>query len=144
MDRKTAYTALFARLQGKVPTVKSFTRRAFSYDQMPVQPALEVYPTQQVALQDQGHPTTWHLQAEVVIYTRVPSDPTVSPDDELLDIISQVETALAVQPGEAGGGQFTTLGGACRRCWISGPVMFVAGTATDQAIAVIPVEMLLA
>jgi hypothetical protein len=144
MDRTTAYAALYARLKDKVTGITTFTRRAFTSEQMPALPALEMYPTEQVAEQEPGRPTKWRLNAEIVLYVNSATDPDLdaSPDDELLTLITQVDDALKPQPGEPST-PFTTLGGACNRCWISGSVVFVQGASSDPAMAVIPVEMIM-
>lgn len=144
MDSTSAYAALYARIKSKLTGVEYFTRRPLTWEQVPAFPAVEVCATHLEGEQKQGRgPTIWRLYAAVVIYSQavIENDPDTSPDDALLGIIAQVENALKAQPGEAG--LFTTLGGACDGCGIAGDIQFIGGNTQAQAMAVIPVEILI-
>lgn len=131
-------TALFVLLQGTVGA-KTFGRRLKFANDVAEQPAL--------FLDDRGteypeHPTGLspkrHLMADVWLYTTGGKNPDAVPATELNNMIDAVELALA--PSLVTNTQ--TLGGLVVHCWIEGRPEYFSGHIGGQAIAVIPVKML--
>jgi hypothetical protein len=55
------------------------------------------------------------------------------------DLLDAVEEALAPEPGEA----VLTLGGLVARCWIDGDIETDEGLLGEQAVAIVPVSILI-
>lgn len=138
LDRDKLIGALFDRLKSSVPMVKTFQRpkRGFVQFDGAHQPALVLVAGNQTPHQTLGMPTSWRIGAHVIVYAATNDDAT------LLGLLDQVEKSLEVKPGEEGDGVHTTLGGLVKHCWISGVVEIYEGTTAEQAMLVIPVEML--
>lgn len=148
LDREAIFAALFARLQ-TVPGVVTFSRRLRDWNDVPPeeQPALFLTTMDETQQNEQGRPPKHLLRAKAWVYCRS-SDTSVPPSTKLNQIVSAIETALERQSNEAtalfsgGLGWSTTLGGLVLHAWITGPVVTDEGTFGDQAVAVVPIEML--
>jgi hypothetical protein len=153
VDRERIYAALFARLRAKVSgQVLTFTRKYVDYDQVAAsqQPALILSATHTTPENELGEPTRWRVNAVIVLYAQTSTYPD-NPDRALSQLITAVEGALEWSPDDKplqgasfqrGVQQQTTLGGLVSHCWISGAVEYTQGETGDQAVAIIPVEML--
>lgn len=89
-------------------------------------------------------PTIYELAA--VIALKAVNTPEKSGDDQLNDLVDAVERALSWREGEpqspdhAGTSGPTTLGGVCRRAYVSEGVTFF-GQAENSAIAIVPITI---
>jgi hypothetical protein len=138
---ESKYAALFDRLADKVGIYS--TRKNLTSDDLTAtakQPALELRVTGMAPENEEGCDTVWTLSADVWLYARNTLKDGTS-DTELLGYAGAILKALKLQPGESGEEQ-TTLGGKVLRAWIGGPIELMQGQVSDQAAAVVPVEML--
>jgi len=135
------FAAIFTKLQS-IPGLVTVSRRLKHWSDVSPseQPALFLAAGAQHPTQNQsGLPVTWRISANLYLYA-YSTDPSVSPSTTLNNLLDAIEAALV--PAMAG--QKQTLGGLCQHCWISGPVETDEGVLGDQAMAIIPLEILFA
>jgi hypothetical protein len=85
-------------------------------------------------------PITWRIAVDLVLYTAGDSGPNVVPSTELNSLLDAVETAIkTAAPGLA-----QSLGGKVLPCRIEGKIEIVENVQGTMALAVVPVEMLVA
>ena len=120
-------------------------RRRKHWQEVAAQPALYV-----VAVAERwpgratGIPAAVVIEAEIWIYSDAGKNPDVVPDTVLNALIGAVETALAPTPVFTGIAvqNAQTLGGLVEHCWIEGDLEKAPGDLEGQALAVIPVLLL--
>jgi len=139
MNREAIYSALFKQLQ-KMDGVETFSRILAHWDDVSatMQPALYMTVVSQLAEQVTGFPTRYQLDAKVWIYTHRDTDGVV-PSVQINQILDELEAALAPPPGPS---FKQTLGGLVEHCWINGEIQTDEGTLGNQAVAIIPIRML--
>lgn len=131
-------TALFALLSAAAPFTTT-GRRLKHWSMVAEQPALFLddrgtdYPPH-----DSGIPPKRTLMADVWIYANSGEDPDAVPATQLNSLIDAVEAALAPSPVT----NTLTLGGLVTHCWIEGRPEYFSGHLAGQAIAVVPIKML--
>ena len=104
------------------------------------QPALFMTQKSEVAsVKTLGAPTVWTLLVELYLYAHS-SDPYLSPATVLNPLVDAVEAALA--PAATTGLQDLGLPSMVQHAMISGKIETEEGVLGDQAIAIIPVEIL--
>lgn len=86
-----------------------------------------------------GAPVVWTLYADFYIYAHS-SDPCRAPAEILNPLLDAVEAALAFSP--ATGIQDLGMPGTVQHAYISGKIDTEEGVLGDQAIAIVPVEIL--
>ena len=139
--REPIYAALFARAAGAAGFVTADRRRRHWDEVAPAeQPALFMSQHGETAqIKALGAPPVWTLRAELYLYAHA-SDPYLAPAMVLNPLIDAVEAALAPVP--ATGVQDLGLPQFVQHAYIAGKVETDEGTLGDQAVAVIPVEIL--
>ena len=139
--REPIYAALFARAADAAHFVTVSRRLRHWSEVTPAeQPALFMrQKTETAAIPAPGAPTVWTLNIELHIYAHA-SDPHAAPAAVLNPLIDAVEAALAPPP--ATGMQDLGLPAMVQHAWIAGKIDITEGTLRDQAVAVIPVEIL--
>lgn len=75
--------------------------------------------------------------ADVYIYVKTDGESPSSLLNPLLDAVEQ-----ALQPQHPDINQWQTLGGLATHCWIEGTIETDEGTLGDQAVAIIPINIL--
>lgn len=141
IQREPIFAALFALLSG-VPGLVTKSRRLKHWNDVPSeqQPALFVAQgPQQPDYSVKGMPPRWTLQVDVYLYAQAPEDAT--PSTVLNPLLDAVEAAL--EPSPAAGGAGGALGGLVHRCWISGTIETDEGTLGAQAVAIIPITIII-
>jgi hypothetical protein len=139
--REQIYTALWA-LGANAARFASANRRLRHWtDVAPAeQPALFMSEKGgQAAIKKLGAPIVWTLYAEFYIYAHT-SDPYLAPATILNPLIDAFEAALA--PSPTSGIQNLGLPQMVQHAYISGKVQTDEGVLGDQAIAIVPVEIL--
>ncbi len=86
-----------------------------------------------------GAPTVWTLAVELYVYAHA-SDPYVAPAMVLNPLVDGVEAALAPLP--VPGLQDLGLPAMVQHAYIAGKIETEEGVLRDQAVAIIPVEIL--
>jgi hypothetical protein len=140
MSREAIYAALFAKLAA-IPGLQTSSRRLRHYTDVPgqQQPALFLEQRNEGTAQGvPGLPGKRTLRVHVWLYVRV-DDHAAIPATALNAWLDAVDTALA--PEAATGKQ--TLGGLVAHCWVNGITETDDGSLDSQAIARIPVEILI-
>ena len=142
MNRESAYAALFARIQG-IGGWQSSSRDFFSFEEsVRPQPAFCFLVHTQIPENTPNLPACWRLPVEIYVYHTF-NNPSLFRSTVLNGYIQAIEDALRLQSGERQMGRDaqTTLGGACQRAWISGPVQLYTGIPEAQAVAIVPVDV---
>lgn len=141
MNRESVYAALFARASG-AGEFRTISRRLRHWgDVAPIdQPALFQAQRRETPEQQRGLPAKWRLVADLYIYANSGADPGITPTTELNVLLDAVENAFAPDPVTG----VQTLGGLASHCWISGPIETDEGTLGEQAVAIVPIEILVA
>jgi len=91
-----------------------------------------------------GIPAAPLLGADIWVYSNAGQNPDAVPAAVLNALLGAIETALAPQPIWDGLSiqNVQTLGGLVEHCWIEGRVDKASGHAGGQAVAIVPVRML--
>ena len=139
--REPIYAALFDRVAEAGGFVTAERRLRHWSDVAPAeQPALFMaQKSETAAVKALGAPTVWTLNVELYLYAHS-SDPYVSPASVLNPLVDAVEAALA--PSAPTGLQDLGLPSMVQHATIAGKIETEEGVLGDQAIAIIPVEIL--
>jgi len=138
MTREPIYATLFALLSGAAPFVTSSRRLRHWSDVGPAeQPALFVVQKSETAERKAGLPAKWRALVDVYVYAHAPDD-TTAPATALNPLLDAIEAALAPQ------GAVQTLGGLAAHAWIAGRIETDEGVLGGQAVAIVPIEILVA
>jgi hypothetical protein len=139
--REPIYAALFARIAGAANFVTTGRRlRHWSGLTPAEQPALFMRQKSEVAtVTALGAPTVWTLLVDLYVYAHA-GDPYVAPATVLNPLVDGVEAALA--PLAATGLQNLGLPATVQHAYIAGKIETDEGVLRDQAVAIIPVEIL--
>ncbi len=138
MNREAIYSALFARIATAAPFVTIGRRlRHLSDVSAAEQPALFMVQKSELAHRTRGLPPKWLLNVELFVYVHSPDDLT-SPATVLNPLLDAVETALA----PTGADDTQTLQGLVDHAWIAGKIETDEGALGGQAVAIIPIEIL--
>jgi hypothetical protein len=84
-----------------------------------------------------GAPTKWNLRFDIYLYVNT-AGKEMPPSQEMNPLLDAIDAALAPTAGT----EVQTLGGLVHHCWISGSIETDEGTLGDQAVAIIPVDIL--
>jgi hypothetical protein len=139
--REPIYAALFARVGGAAHFVTVARRlRHWSGLTPAEQPALFMrQKTEIAAVTTLGAPPVWTLIVDLYLYAHA-GDPFVAPSTVLNPLIDAVEAALA--PLAATGLQNLGVPAMVQHAYIVGKIETDEGVLRDQAVAIIPVEIL--
>jgi hypothetical protein len=141
ITREPIYAALFALVADATNFVTTSRRlRHWSSLTPAEQPALLMRQKAELAtVATLGAPSVWTLVVELYVYAHA-SDPYVAPATVLNPLVDGVEAALA--PSPATGVQNLGLPAAVQHAYIAGKILTDEGVLRDQAVAIIPVEIL--
>lgn len=138
MTRETIMDALLAKLV-TATAFKTTGRRLVHWTQVAEQPALFL---RNVAEQHMSRPTRLPgkvlMDCEAWLYSHAGQNPDTAPSIGINDLIDAVQAVLNPSPAE----EAQTLGGLVIHCWIEGRLDIYPGDLDGQAIAVVPVKML--
>ncbi|HEX5319802.1 MAG TPA: hypothetical protein VFW46_11630 [Stellaceae bacterium] len=139
--REAIYAALFERVAAAGGFVTIGRRLRHWSDVTPAeQPALFMsQKTEAAAVKALGAPVVWTLSVDLYVYAHS-SDPYLAPAAILNPLIDAVEAALAPDP--ATGIQDLGLPGRVQHTTIAGRIDTDEGVLGDQAVAIVPVEIL--
>lgn len=147
MTREPIYAAIFqffANLTaGNAPLFVTATRHTVTWDKYaPEQtPALLFKQHDEVAVRKTGFPTIWTLHPVLMLYAHTGQsiDLNVIPGQILNPLVDAIENALDVIDPKTGK---CTLGGLVSHCAITGTISMIEGNLGDEAVVVIPLEIL--
>lgn len=143
INREQIYSALFARFQGlKIgdsPAFVTTSRRLRHWGDVPSeeQPALFQAQVRETASVDTRYPTKWALRVDLYLYTKADMDR--SPSEIMNPLVDAVVQCL--QHDHPVDGR-CTLGGLVHHARVNGTIETDEGTLGDQAVSIIPVEIL--
>ena len=97
-----------------------------------------------------AHPVWYHhhaatgalanrLSVELFVYISTAADPTVAPSQVMNPLIDAIEAALAPDPTSL----VQSLGGLVDHAWIAGKIESDEGLLGDQAVAIVPIDILI-
>lgn len=137
--RETIQAALFQRLAAIPGFVTSSRRLKHWTDVAPAeQPALFQVQKGENWTERRGLPPVRRLSVELFVYVATGADPTVAPSQVMNPLIDAIEAALTPDPGQL----TQSLGGLVEHAWIAGRIETDEGLLGDQAVAIVPVEIL--
>lgn len=143
MNREPIYAALFAKLSNATAFQTTGRRlRHWADVTSGEQPALFQSQKDETAKRTRGQPPVWTLTVDVYVYQQAPDDKT-STSTVLNPLLDAIEAALA----PTGADLMTntqTLGNLVSHCWIAGKIVTDEGVLGGQAVAIIPIEIVVA
>ncbi len=140
MNREQIYGALFAQAASAAGFVTASRRLRHWSDVGPAeQPALFQAQKSETAKRTRGLPPRWTLEVELYVYAQAPDELT-PPASVLNPLLDAIEAALAPSGGDSATNT-QTLGGLVSHCWIAGKVQTDEGVLGGQAVAIIPIEI---
>ena len=134
MRRETIFAAVAKLVEG-IHGLKNFSRQLKHWSDVPSseQPALFMATVNQnVTVAGRGIPPKRSLPVKLYLYTQN-HDPALQND-----MLDAIEAALEPPEGEA----VQTLGGLVSHCWIEGEIETDEGLLGEQAVAIIPISIL--
>ncbi len=137
--REVIHAALFERLQA-VPGLKTTARRLRHWDEVGVaeQPALFQVQRGETIVRRPGLPPRRQILVDLYLYVHTGGDIRMPASTMLNPLVDAVEAALEPDPGC----DTQTLGGRVVHAWIAGRIESDEGVLGDQAVAIIPVAIL--
>lgn len=144
MNREAIMEALFARVQ-TAAQFRTASRRLQHWDKVSSQPAVFVVEAaEEYQGRPSGMPATPIVEAVIWIYSKAGSNPDAPPAAELNNLLDALEAVLAPTPVFNGVSvqNTQTLGGLVEHCWIEGRLDKHPGHLNGQAIAIVPIKML--
>ncbi len=140
MSRESIAAALFALASSTAGFVTT-SRRLKHWSDVPAEDQPALFQSQgnesiDTAVQKMGGPNTHRLAFKLYVYVHN-TDPTAAPASLLNPIVDAIEAKLTPTPGTK-----QTLGGLAQHAFISGAIETDEGVLGDQAVAIIPIEVL--
>ncbi len=137
MNRETIYSALFTKLSAASGLVTK-SRKLKHWADVPAieQPALYQAQVKETVTRQTGQPSVWRLNLDVYLYANT-SDPATSPSQVLNPILDAIVASLEPAIGEV-----QTLSGLVQYCRINGAIETDEGVLGQQAVVIIPIEIL--
>jgi hypothetical protein len=138
VNRELVYQALFTKVGSAAGFVTAGRRlRHWSDVAAAEQPALFQVQKFETVKRDAGLPPKWTLGIDLFVYAHAPDD--VSPAASVINpLLDAVEAALAPDLVS----NLQTLGGLVAHCWIAGKIETDEGVLGGQAVAIVPIEIL--
>jgi hypothetical protein len=140
ISREPIYAALFALYSG-LPCLATASRRLKHWSDVPAinQPAAFQAQVGEIEERKHGFPPKWLLMVNIYVYVNAGKDPSAIPATALNTVLDAM--GAAIEPDGLPQG-VQTLGGLVNRCWISGKIETDEGALGEQAVAIVPVEIL--
>ena len=140
MNREAIAVALFNLVKTPGALVTT-SRRLKHWSDVPAEEQPALFQAQgkeavDTSAQKMGAPNTHKIEFQLYIYTHS-TDPTAPPSTLLNQILDAIEAAMTPTPGTK-----QTLGGLAQHAFISGSIETDEGVLGDQAVAIIPIEVL--
>lgn len=152
LNREQLFSTLFTRLT-LLGGFAYYSRQFKTYDDLEAsqQPALLMVKGSESVVNSRGLPPTWTLNGNIYIYCRNDRDLETSSSIQLNQLLTVVESAFERTATETtvanapyqdmGSDYLTTLNGLCSHAWINGSIQTDEGTLGQQAIAIVPFEI---
>lgn len=138
MTREQVMLALF-NIAITTPGLATTGRRLIDWRQVADQPALFTrHISDEYLPRRTGMPPRVVMKTEVVLYSNAGQDPDTAPEIAINNLIDAFEIVIQAPPGR----ESQTLGGQVTHAWIEGEIMIWPGDLNGQAIAIVPVHVL--
>jgi hypothetical protein len=143
VTREPIYAALFSLVADAAGFATASRRlRHWSDVGAAEQPALFLAQKSETAEQKRGLPTKWVCDLDAYVYCHAPDERT-SPATVLNPLLDAIEVALAPLGGDTAVNA-QTLGGRAWQAWITGKIETDEGTLGGQAVAIVPIRIVVA
>lgn len=138
MNREAIYSALFTRLSG-IAGLKTKSRTLKHWNDVPLEqrPALFMSQSTETPITTTGEPQKWLLSVDVYVY--VQTDGTNPPGSVLNPILDAVEAIFPLHPIT---GKHTLDAPGVEWARIEGTIQTDEGTLGNQAVAIVPIQIL--
>lgn len=138
MTREPIYAALFALVASSAGFV-TVSRRLRHWTDVGAaeQPALFQIQKSESAEERAKLPPKWRASVDLYVYAQAP-DETTPPATVINPLLDAIAAALAPDPVS----NVQSLGGLVAHCWIAGKIQTDEGVLGGQAVAIVPVEIL--
>lgn len=138
MNREAIYSALFTRLSG-IAGLKTKSRILVHWTDVPAEqrPALYQSQSTEMPITKTGEPQKWLLSVDVYIY--VQTDGMTPPSTVLNPIIDAIEAIFPLHPIT---GKHTLDAPGVEWARIEGTIQTDEGTLGNQAVAIVPIQVL--
>jgi hypothetical protein len=139
MNREAIYAALFS-LAAAAPGLSTTSRKLLHWNDVPAsqRPAMFMSQKSETAINTTGLPTKWMLTVDLYVYVSTAGEEY--PGAVLNPILDYIASALDYRPA----GLPQTLGGLVQWARIEGTIETDEGTLGNDAVCIIPVQMLTA
>ena len=138
MTREPIYAALFALVSTCAGFVTTSRRlRHWTDVGAAEQPALFQIQKSETAEERAKLPPKWRAAVDLYIYAQAP-DETTPPATVINPLLDAIAAALAPDPVS----NVQSLGGLVAHCWIAGKIQTDEGVLGGQAVAIVPIEIL--
>lgn len=140
INREAIYAALFERLQA-IPGIATSSRKLLHWADVPAdeQPALFLAQGNQTATTTSGQDTVWQLRADVYLYVHTNGE---APGPVLNPLLDAICAALNATHPVTGRSMLDVPG--VHYCRVEGTIETDEGTLGEQAVAIVPVVILVA
>ena len=138
--REAIWQAAFNKLATASGAVTK-SRKLVPFDQVPAeqQPAIFLAQTRESHKQRPGAPAVLTLTADLFLYTNSGGNPDVVASTQINDMLDALDAALAFDDVARGR---CTLGGIVQHAWIEGDTLVAEGQGGAQAVAIVPIAIL--
>jgi hypothetical protein len=141
-DIEAGVFAFFSALPETGSTFKTATRKLATWENVAPedQPALFLQKGTEDANKRRGLPTIWKFGFKLYLYvhTGAQNDPDIGPSQLLNPLLDAIDAALTPDDNDTN----CTLGGLVSHCAINGTIEIFPGTLGDEAVAIVPIEVL--
>lgn len=137
MSTEAIYAALFSKLSA-IQGLTTSSRKLKHWADVPAgdQPALYQTQTGEFPAQITNQPAAWRFSVDVYLYANT-SDPNTAPSQIINPLLDSIKAIFKPPVGEV-----QTLGGLVQYCRISGKIETDEGVLGQQAVVIIPIEIL--
>jgi hypothetical protein len=142
-SRETIYAALFTLLSSSAEFRTASRKLVHWSDVGPEEhPAIFQRQVSEDRISQRGVPPKIQLRVEIYVYVHTLAqqlDPAVTPAQLMNPLLDALDAALAVDDMS---NNVLTLGGLVSHCWVDGKTENFEGLIGDQAVAIIPISIL--
>ncbi len=138
--RESIWIAVLNKL-GTTVGAKTISRRLVPFDQVAPeqQPAFFIAQTKEDHKQKAGIPAILTLRGDIFMYTNSGGNDTAIASTQINNMLDALDAAFAFDDVARGR---CTLGGIVQHAWIDGETLIGEGQMGDQAVAIIPIAVL--
>lgn len=138
--REAIWVAAFAKLAAATGAITS-SRKLLPFDDVPAekQPAIFLAQGKESHKQGAGRPAILTLSAELFLYTNTGGNPDIIASTQLNAMLDAIDATMAFDDVARAR---CTLGGLVQHAWIDGETVIAEGQQGQQAVAIVPIALL--